>query len=174
MASNKLRWVGNLFGAKEPLIILGKFQAGATKAIKRGELLELTADTNSRFTPLDSDYDMSSGDIAIANEEIKSGDRAGYYEVIVPRPGDVFEFELAAAGNPAIGTAVYYSSSEKVTTTAGTNILGNIVGQRHYPAKQGHLADDASPDMGETLRSTTYVEITIQESNSFYSRLQTA
>lgn len=171
MASNHTRWVGNLYGATGPLIRKGLFQAGSTQAIKKGELLEKTADTNTRFVPLDSDFDMSAGKIAIAHEEIKAGDRAGYYEIIVPRKGDIFEFDLAAESAVAEGTSLYYSSSEVVTVTAGSNVLGKAVGQEHYPQKQGHLSDDASFDRGETIRSTGKVRMTITEANSVFSLL---
>ena len=171
MATNKARFVRNMDGATEPFIILGKFQAGSTQAIKPGELLEFTGDTNTAWVPMDSDYDMDSN-VAIANEEIKTGDLAGYYEVIVPRPGDIFEFELAAAGATAYGTALYYSDSETVTVTAGTYIIGNSVGQTNYPI-QGHAADDASGDAGSTIKSQATVQMTIEASNSIYSLLQT-
>jgi hypothetical protein len=170
MATNKVRWVGNLDGAAEPLIVLGKFELGSTTAIKPGELLELTADTNTSWVPMDSDFAMDSN-VAIANEEIKDGDRMGFYEIIVPRPGDIFEFELADASAVAVGTALYYSSSEKVTVTVGTNIIGYGVGQEHYPDKQGHLADDASGDAGETVKSTSYVRMCIRAAASYYSAL---
>lgn len=176
MASNHpARWVGNLNGATAPLVRRGLFQAGATKAIKVGELLELTADTNTRYTPMDSDYDMgAASNVAIAAEEIKSGDRAGMYHVIIPRDGDIFEFDLAAAGANAEGTALYWSDSETVTITAGTNIIGHVVGQEHYPDYQGHLSDDASMDRGETIRSVSTVRMTIELSNSRYALLQVA
>ncbi len=151
MATNTTRWLRNLDGATEPFVYLALFQAGATQAIKRGELLEFTGDTNTAFVPLDSDFGMVSN-IAIANEEIKSGDRAGYYEVIVPRPGDVFEFELDTAAATAYGTALYFDDSETVSAS-GTEPLGYAVGQSHYPDKQGHLADDASGDAGTTIAS---------------------
>ena len=167
MASNKVTWVRNLDGACEPLVILGLFQAGATQAIKRGEILELSS---SNWIPLDADQSMA-GVIAVANEEIKSGDRAGYYEIIIPRPGDVFEFEQAAAGATAVGTALYWSTSQKLTVTAGTNIVGRAVGQEHYPQKQGHLADDASGDAGTTVRSTSYVRMTFTKAVSYYAVL---
>jgi len=171
MATNNVRFVRNLLGAGEPFVTLGKFQAGATQAIKRGEILEFTGDTNSAWVPIDSDFAMD-GNVAIANEEIKSGDRAGYYEVIVPRPGDVFEYELAAAAAVAYGTALFYSSSEKVTTTAGNNVLARAVGMEHYPQKQGHLADDAAGDAGTTIKSTSYVRMCFSQSASLWAKLQ--
>jgi len=167
VASNKVRWVGSVDGACEPLVWLGNFQAGATQAIKRGELLELTGATNTAWVPLDSDFAMDSN-VCIANEEVKSGDRAGYYEVIVPRRGDIFEYDIDTANNPTIGTAVYYSSSEAVSES-GTNVLGYTVGQEHYPLKQGHLADDGSLDAGTTLKNVSQVRIVIREAVSYYS-----
>ena len=169
MATNKATWVGNLDGATEPLIMLGKFKAGADQAIKRGELLELTGDTNTTWVPMDSDFD-GAGNMAIANEEIKSGDRAGYYEIIVPRPGDVFEYAYDSATNPSAGDAVYWSDSQTVASS-GTNGLGTVVGQEHYPDKQGHLADDASGDAGTTIRNTSYVRFTFDLTGSYYAAL---
>ena len=160
MASNQVRWLRNLGGAQGPLIMLGLFQAGATQAIKRGELLELTGDTNTAWVPLDSDFAMA-GNVAIAHEEIKDGDRAGYYEIIVPRPDDVFEFTLAAAGDPELGTPLYFSSSEVLTETAGTNIVGRVANQAHYPQKQGHLSDEPSGDAGTTIKNTLQVGVII-------------
>lgn len=178
MPSNQSRYRGNVYhdpsGSLGPLLMLGNFAAGASQAIKRGELLELTGAANTQWVPLDSDFDMSAaagsgGKIAIAHEEIKSGDRAGYYLIEVPRPGDLWEFDLAAAGATAVGASLYFSDSETVTVTAGTNVIGAAAGQDHYPLKQGHLADDASQDAGTTIRSQSKVIMCIQESNSYFS-----
>lgn len=169
MATNNVRWIRNLDGAMEPLVRRALFQAGATQAIKRGEILELTGNSSTAFVPIDSDFAMNSH-IAIANEEIKSGDRAGYYEVIVPRPGDVFEYDLAAASAIALDTPLYFSSSEVVTVTAGGNILGRSVGLEHYPQKQGHLADDAAGDAGTTINSTAQVRMTFDAGASWWSK----
>ena len=170
MATNHVRWVGSLNGHTEPLIMLGNFAAGSSQAIKRGELLEFTGNTNTEWVPLDSDF-AGAGNVAIANEEIKAGDRAGYYEIIVPRPGDVFEFALATAAAVAYGASLYYSSSEAVATS-GSYALGTAVGQEHYPQKQGHLADDAAGDAGTTIRSTSYVRMTIVAAASLWAALQ--
>lgn len=158
-------------GADGPLIMKGLFQAGATKAISRGEILELTADTNTRWTSLDSDLAADSN-LAIANEEIKDGDRAGYYEIMVPRPGDVWEFDLAVAAATAVGAALYFSSSTAFAAS-GSNIIGNAFGQEHYPQLQGHLADDASGDAGETIKTISVVRMVFEESVSYYSLFQT-
>lgn len=174
MATNQVRWVKSLHGAHitEPLIVPGKFQAGSTQAIKRGELLELTGDTNTAWVPMDSDFNMAAN-MAIAAREIKAGDPAGYYPIIVPRPGDVFEFALDAADDLPLGTAVYWSSSEAVTDTAGTNILGNVAGWTHY-SQIYPQNDNESGAMakGTTIAMQARVHITIQPSNSFYAALQ--
>ena len=171
MATNRMTFVKNLIsGSTEPLVMLGSFQSGATQAIKRGELLELTADTNTEWVPMDSDYAMAA-DVAVANEEIKSGDLAGFYEIIVPRPGDVFRYELDAADDLAIGTALYWTSSEKVTDTAGTNIIGHVAGQKHYP-KQNHKSEGAGGDAGITLKNQSYVEMTFRNAVSYLRAFQ--
>jgi len=168
MADNKVAWLRNLNGATKRLVMKGLFQAGGTQAIKKGELLELSG---GNWIPLDADQSMAAV-IAVANEEVKDGDRAGYYEIIVPRPGDVFEYELATAAAVALGASLYWSSSQKVTTS-GNNVLGNAVGQAHYPSKQEHLSSGGIVDMGTTVKSTSYVEMTIKAAASYYAALQT-
>ena len=165
MASNKAVWIGNAYGATEPLVMLGKFETGT--AIKRGEMLEHTADTNSSFTPLASDLNCSAN-FAIAAEEVKSADRMGFYEVYIPRPGDIWRFPLAAAAATAVGASMTWSDSQTLTT-GGSYAVGYAVGQEHYPLKQGHLTDDAGPDHGETIKSSAYVDIMVREAASYYS-----
>ena len=166
MATNQARWCYNLFGIPEPLIMYGNFAAGTTAAIKRGELIELTGNTNTEWVPMDADF-AGAANVAIANEEIKSGDRAGYYEIIVPRPGDVFEFALDTANNPAVGALLYWSDSETVSES-GSNALAQVAGQEHYPQKQGHLADDAGGDAGTTLRNTARVRMIFKAAVSYW------
>ena len=179
MASNQTRFKYSLLGEHitGPLIVPGNFAAGSSQAIKRGELLELTGNSNTEWVPMDSDFVMA-GNVAIAHQEVKSGDLAGLRPIIVPRPGDVFEFELLSTDtqNPAIGTDVYWSSSEVVTTTAGTSKLGTIVGFGHYPYPQGSQSDDASYDRGTTRQNVpgAKVLITITEAASYWANLQLA
>lgn len=169
MATNTARWIRNLLGASEPLILLGSFQAGSTQAIKAGELLEFTGDSNTDWVPMDSDFAMK-GNVAIAACEIKDGDRAGYYPIIVPRPGDVFEFAIDTAAAVAVGTPVYYSSSEEVSAS-GTYVLGYAVGQEHYPPEQQHLADGGLADMGTTIRNTSHVRMCINQAASLLAEI---
>ena len=167
---NYCRFKGSINGAKEPLRVLGKFVAGASQAIAAGELLELTGSTNTTWVPLDSDFAMAAN-VAIADENIVSGDRAGYYWIIVPRPGDVFEFALASAAAAVVGASVYYSSSVAVASS-GTHALGRVVGQQHYPQNQYHASAGNPSDAGVTIKSTSYVDITIRQAASYYAALQ--
>jgi len=170
MATNKSPYCGNLIaGPVEPLIVPGLFQAGSTQAVKAGEILEFTGDTNSKWVPWDADEDITTG-IAVAAEQIKDGDRAGYYPIIVPRPGDVFEFAIDTANNPSMGTALYYSDSQTVSES-GSHIMGWVANWDHYPQYQGHLADDASGDRGTTIRNTSYVRMTFKISRSWWTIL---
>lgn len=170
MASNKYVFVKNLNGADGPLVLpIGRFAAGSSQAVKVGEILELSG---GDFTPLTSDKAMAAT-VAIAAEEIKDGDRAGYYDIMIPRPGDVFEVELEAAAAAAIGAAVYIDDeSQKVTTTAGSNVLGHVIGHGGVPHKQGHLTAGDLIDSGTTIASTNHVHITIKEGASYWNALQ--
>lgn len=170
MATNKMTFVRNVFGHEQPYLAKGLFQAGATQAIKRGEILEKTAGGATQWVPIDSDYAMDA-DVAVAHEEIKSGDRAGYYWIEVPRPGDIWRYALAAANAAALGASLYYSNSETVTVTAGTNIIGVVADEDHYPAKQGHASLDASGDAGTTIKSTSYALMAFLEDISYWETL---
>jgi len=178
MAAFQMSYVGNMLcdpdGSKGPLIMRGL--VAAATALDKGEMLELTGNTNTEYVPMDSDYDMGDGTscMAFAWEDKSASDRLGYYKIAVPRPGDMWSFPLAAAGQTAVGTALYYSSSKAVTVSAGSNIIGNACGQDHYPDYQGHVAKDAGPDMGTTIKSQSYVIMTVQPSNSLYGIIQTA
>lgn len=174
MATQKaVKWRFDIGGARTPHTILDKFQAGSTQEIDDGELLERTGDTNTAWVPMDSDFAMA-GNVAVSIGKIKSGDAEGMYEVIIPRPTDVFEAKLLSTDdqNPARGTAVYWSDSETVTTTAGSNILGYIYDHDGYPQQSGHASDDASVARGVTIGNCGgKVLFTIKEKNSYHNTL---
>lgn len=149
MATNTYRWKKNLLGALEPLIVPGNFAAGSSQAIKQGEILELTGNTNTEWVPIDSDF-AGNANIAVAACEIASGDRAGFYPIIVPRPGDVFEYKLSTATAVAIGASLYYSDSETLAPS-GSNALARNVGWAHYPYPQEHLSKGGLVDRGATI-----------------------
>lgn len=166
MAANKFPWVRHLGGDNKPLIQLGRFQAGATQQIKRGELLELSG---GNFVPLTTDKAMAAT-VAIAAEEVKDGDLAGDYEIYVPRPKDLWRFALSASGAPAKGSTVAVSDSQTVTSTV-TNTLGLVVDHSGFPKKQNHLSDGGLIDKGTTTGNTLEVDISIKEGASYYNAL---
>lgn len=167
MATNQIRWVGNVDGGG-PMRRKGKFKAGASQAIKKGEMLEL--DGSSDFVPLASDKSLTA-ELAISDCEILTGDLAGYYDVIVPRPGDLFAFPLSAAGTPALGAALYWASSQSLAES-GSNAIANVASDDHIPS-QGFKSRDGSPDAGTTLRSVTEVLVTVKAAVSYYAAIQT-
>lgn len=162
------RFLRNIYGALEPFLMRGKFQAGSTQAIAAGEILELSS---GNWIPLDADQAMA-GIIAIAAEDVLAGDRAGYYQIIVPRPGDVFSYALASGSALTVGASLYWSSST-VVKTSGSNVLGNAVGQTNYPQQQQHLSAGNTADNGTTIRSTNYAEMTFKAAASYWAALQT-
>lgn len=168
MAAKVYPWLYNLNGVTEPLIMPGLFQAGTTATIERGALLEFDG---TNWTELNADQAMNS-QIAFANQAIVSGDRAGFYEIIVPRPEDVFQLDLATAGNPLIGAAVYWISKFTVAES-GSNILGNVVGFDHYPGIMGQVTEGNITNPGVTVRDITALQIVIKEAASYYSLFQT-
>jgi predicted RecA/RadA family phage recombinase len=169
MASNQARFIRNIGGAAAPFMMLGNFAAGSSVAIKQGELLELTGGGSTQWVPMDSNYAMSAN-VAIAAEEIKSGDLAGYYWIYVPRRDDIWEYDLDTANNTAVGTALYWSSSEAVTETAGGgNVLGYVCGQDHYPLHQNHASAGVPTDMGTTIKSSAQLQLVIREACSYIS-----
>jgi len=167
--SNHARWVGNLNGATEPMIYLGLFQAGSTAAVAAGEMIEFTGNGNAAWVAMDADF-AGAGNVAVANEDVKAGDLAGYYEIIVPRPGDLFEFDIDTAAATAYGTTLYYSSSTELSAS-GTNELAYAVGQEHYPLKQFHLSDGQIGDNGSTIKSQGTVIVTFELASSLWAKL---
>lgn len=159
-------WRRNLFGAKEPLKFPGLFQAGATQAIKSGEILKLSS---GNWVPESSDESMSAI-IAFADAEIRSGDLAGYHMIVVPRPGDVFELSLSAAAAPAVGASLYVSDSQTLKTS-GTNVIGTVVDESIIPL-QGFQSVYPSFDAGTTIRTTGKILFVVKAAASYYAALQ--
>lgn len=174
-----MRWIKNLNDPTlvGPMLCRGKVSAGASQALAAGQLLERTGDTNTRWVPIDSDHDAAAGaGLAIAAHDITSGDLAGYYEglLVIARPGDVFEADLAAASAVEPETALYYSSATAVTVTAGSNIIAYSVAGPNAPAGQKRLSQGQLGDEGETFRSTTKVQFCFRAACSFYKTIQKA
>jgi hypothetical protein len=169
MAVNAIRWVRNDFHKGGPLRKKVRFAAGASVPVKRGEFCAISGGIAA---PLAADQAMA-GTIVISDVELISGSRAGFYSTIVPMPGDVFEIELAAAGTAALGTAVYYSTSQKVTVTAGSNILGHLVGDDHIP-EQDRAPLNSGYDAGVTPATVTRALMSVKGACSYNAALHVA
>ena len=171
-----IKWIENLEDPDlaGPLVLPGAFQAGATAAVAADRLLERTADTNTKWIEADSDHDASTTKLAVSLHAIASGDLAGNYGIIIPRPGDVFEADLAAASALAPETALYWSDSATLTVTAGTNIIGYSVPGPNMPKLQHRLSQGQLGDNGTTNLSTNKVRFVFRTAYSAYSLYQRA
>lgn len=166
---NRYTFVKNLKGGA-PLRMLLKTQAGATQAIKQGEICKLSG---GNMVPLGADEAMAAI-IAICDQEVRAGDLAGYRWFIVPTEHDVFEYTLDAADNPARGAALYYGGdSQTVTTTVGTNVLGNVFDHAGFPDVQGSMANGDILDRGTTIGDVTTVHMTFKKAASYAAAIQT-
>ena len=162
-------WKKNIQGERKgPLKFPVLFASGASQAIKQGELLDLATGT---AVPLASDKAMTAGIIAIACSELKSGDLAGYYDVIIPTPGDIFEMALAAAANPSPGASLYFSTSQ-ILATSGSNVLGFVCDPSIVPIQDAFASVNPAFDVGTTMRTVSSVLFTIKNANSYFSLLQ--
>lgn len=173
-----VRWIENVLDPNKvgPTKMKGKFQAGATQAIADGEILERTADTNTRWVPMDSDHDATAGaGLAVSAHPITSGDLAGEFEIIVPVDGDVFEADYDEADAIEPETALYWVSSTKLKKTAGTNIVAYSVRGPNAPATQKRLSQGQLGDSGETYRTTNRVRFMFRHAVShMYAKVQKA
>jgi len=166
MATNQLRYVGNIYGAPGPYRHRVKMQAGATQELRHGEICKLSA---GNFVPLAADEAMAAV-VAIADLELLPGDLAGFRSFIIPRPGDLFEGDLDAAAAPAQGADLFIASSTSLTT-AGANVFGNVCDESLLPP-QGFQSRSPSFDAGTTVRTTSRVRFTIKQSVSYLAALQ--
>jgi hypothetical protein len=154
MAVNKYPWLRNIHGANEPLIIMGKVQAGSTQEIKRGEICTFN-ETSGNFVPADAAADGTLYTLAIANEEQKAADLARYMEFIAIREGDVFEFALGAAAQAAYGDGYEISDSQTLAADPDGNAIAFVVGRQNYP------------QVGTTLVSISYAEFSFHRECSY-------
>lgn len=160
-------WKKNVLGASAPFKYPFLFGAGASQAVKQGEILDVNTGT---AVPLASDKAMSAI-LVVACEEVRSGDLAGYRMCIVPRPGDVFELALSATAAPGLAVAapLYFSTSQILAST-GTNILGYTVDDSVIPV-QGQNSVNPSYDAGTTFRSQGSVLFAFKQAASFFAGL---
>jgi hypothetical protein len=125
-------------GGGLPSIFRGLVQAGATQAIKIGEICTWD-ETTGYFKPANAVADHRYM-LAIAKEEQKATARgeltgARYIEFYSLDPMDVFEFPLAAAESLALGNpyTLTASDSQKLTAAAGAFAVAINVDDGHYP-----------------------------------------
>lgn len=167
--SSKYTFVKNQKGGK-PYRVLLPTQAGATQAIKRGEICKLSA---GNMVPLAADEAMVAIIAVYDDKDIVAGDLAGYRWFIVPTEHDVFEYAIAAAA-AARGAALYFGAdSQTLTTVVGTNIIGNVVDHDGFPKPQGSLSNGDIYDRGTTVGSVVVVHMTFKKAVSLAAAYQT-
>lgn len=156
-------------GSNQPYMVKGRFAAGASTPVERGDILILAGGV---WAPISSDTAMA-GTIAVAAHRLVSGHLAGLYPIYVPRPGDVWEYPLAADSNPALGGDLYYSSDQAVTTTAGTNILANVCDHPGFVPEQGNVevGDVLDRGSGATVYSVGRVFMSFVQASSYFAAL---
>jgi hypothetical protein len=138
MPANKDPFVCSLSGGL-PHEFLGLVQAGATQAIKIGEIcywngtywVPVSAVAHHRYP------------LAIAKEEQKAAGRSEltgsrYIRFYALHPDDVFEFEIDAARSLAVGDTftLTASNSQKLTYSAGAFAVAVNVDFGHYPQEE--------------------------------------
>jgi len=149
----------------KPHVMLLPFASGT--AIEPGELLHL----DTTFKSQNADESVDAG-VAVSIHRITTSHAAGYYPAIVPRKDDLFEISLDAAASAARGTDLYWSSSQLLTATTGSNILGNVYDHAGYPQQQGNADVGDVADRGTTVRNVDKVLFCFEESVSYLAALQ--
>ena len=151
--ANLSPYLGNVI-SHDPLPLVRLGLVAAASAIEKGDIVEYTGNSNTEWVVIDSDF-AGDANVAVMNEEVRTDDALGYYELIVPRPGDIFEFTLVTAGNPLLGAGLYWVSDGDGLAESGSNILCRVADDAHYP-KQNHVAINGAgaPDEGVTIPNT--------------------
>ena len=167
MPTEQTTWRFNARGLP-PVRKLGKFQAGTSQAIVKGDLIILSG---GNWIPLSTDTAMA-GVVAIADANVVSGMLAGYYPIIIPALWDVLELALDAADNLDFGTALYVSASQVLTNDAGTNIIGHVWDHSGFPKQQGRADLGDVADRTTTIANARTVFWTMKESVSYMNALQ--
>jgi len=142
---------------------LGLVQAGATQAIKAGELCVFNK-TTGYFVPASAVADAQSYPMALSAEEQKASGRSEltgsrYMRFYSLSPDDVFEFELAAARSVAPGDPFTLTASDSQTLTygAGTFAVAIAVTDDHYPQEED-----------TTIRSQSFARVTFNPACTWY------
>lgn len=149
MATNKDPFVKTTRKDGLPSVFKGLVQAGATQAIKIGEICAWD-ETSGYWVPVDAVADHRYI-LAIAKEEQKSVGRAEltairYIEFYSLDPADQFEFALDAAVSLELGApfTLTASDSQKLTAGAGAFAVAINVDDGHYPQEEDTTIRDRS------------------------------
>lgn len=165
MAQNmgKVFLYNEITGSTSPLIKLLKRNTGVP--IFRGEICKFGG---TYMAPLAADEAMDSV-LAVCNEEIRSVDPLGYYEFIIPRVGDVFEYPLVTPSALAWNAPLYASStgySQVLTPTPGTNIIGYSCADDNIPHQQ--TVRSGNGNKGSTLETVSTAKFTFVSASSYW------
>jgi len=132
MAVNKNPWRYNIFGA-QPFYHFFPAAAGSSQAIKMGEICVM-ANGDTDIAPMAA-VDENVNAIVIPVEEQKSTDVERFIKCIVPKYGDVFEFDLDTATQVQFGTELKWSDSQTLTASSGTDTIAVVCDLNpHQPA----------------------------------------
>ena len=127
MATNKSPWRMNVGGDNKPFRVLLPVAAGSSQAIKRGEIC-----TYSWASDAATPASAGNSALVIADREQKADDKARMIEFIVPRPDDVFEFDLASAAAHRLGDTFAISDSQTLAASS-SNVCARQAGDDHCP-----------------------------------------
>ncbi len=158
MAVNLYPWVKNLEGG-DPTRLLLPVQAGSTATIKRGEICKMGENAAGYMAPVDAANDTTG--LAIADQEQKSDDVERMIYFIIPKPGDIFEFEMTAARAVAYGETFAISTSQKLAY-ATSNVVFRSGDDSNYPEPE---------EKSITKRSVSHVRGSFDEQASYYLEL---
>lgn len=136
MAVNKDPFIRSLSADNKPQLFRGLVQAGATQAIKRGEICCFNK-TAGYWEPVALEADFIYA-LAISKEEQKSGQAIRYMEFYSLHPNDQFEFQIDAARSLALGDRFVLTAadSQKITYSAVKQPVCRCVDDGHYPQEE--------------------------------------
>lgn len=157
---------------RDPYVKRLKFNSGTNQLVSPGQICVLSG---GFFTPLAADQAMSSV-VAVAIKRIVTADLAGFYEAIIPRPGDIFRVNLATASAILRGASLYMTDTSGTTqnmASSGSNVIGVVEDTAGYPIVQGNADVGDVVDRGTTIASVNWVLMTFKASVSYYGVLNT-
>lgn len=129
MPTNKSPFLKSDSGALNPKVVLLPVQAGATQAIKAGEICQY-GKVAGYAAPVDAATDTTM--LVVAQKEQKSDDVERMLPFIVPRPDDMFEFALSANRAVELGETFAISDSQTLAY-ATSNVVFRIADDCNQP-----------------------------------------